>query len=130
MRDRVDALEIGGRPLSDIPINRRDPAVFVSAEGAILIKLDIDAGHIMTGRLQPVDEDAADIAPMPRYQDPHLFTPTFSMEVCPGPIVPRATAFRAKYPCIARKSRGGRRRAACCQLAAPSTPAPNSSRLP
>src|SRR6516164_11594747 len=72
MGDRVDTLEIGGRELSDISIDCRDPAAFVYPKGAILVQLSIDAHHLMTGRLQPVDERAADVAPMSGYQYPHL----------------------------------------------------------
>jgi hypothetical protein len=51
MGDCVDTLEIGGRELSDIPIDRRDPAVLVHSKGAILIQLSIDAHHFVSGRL-------------------------------------------------------------------------------
>src|SRR6266851_1709842 len=126
MSDRVDALEIGGQQLADIPIYRWDPAFLVSSKGAILVKLGINPNHIMTGRLKPVDEGAADIAPMPSYQDPHFLTPTFSREPYPGSIVRRATAFRAGYPYIARMNRGGRLQAAGWRQAVPWTLAPNS----
>src|SRR5262245_28020960 len=73
MGDRVDTLEIAARHLSDIAIDRRDPAVLVAAKGAILVELDVDADDLVTGQLEPLDERATDIAAMPRYQDAHLF---------------------------------------------------------
>src|SRR5215472_5009327 len=77
MSDRVDALEIGGRQFSDIPIDRRDAVVRVPSKGAILVELRIGAHHFMTGRLQQVDKDATDVAAMPRYQDRHSYSHRF-----------------------------------------------------
>src|SRR5215472_11192617 len=119
MGNRINALEIDGGQFSDIPIDRGDPAVFVAAKSAIFVEFGIDAYHFMIGRLQPLNEGAANVAPMPRYQDPHLFTPKFSREPSPGSTVRRATASRARCPCIARTSCDDRRRAACRQQAAP-----------
>src|SRR5437867_2183022 len=130
MGNRVDALEIVGRQLSDIPVDGRDSAILVSPESAILVEFYVNAHHFMSGRLQPVDEGAADVAPVPRYQDPHHFTPTFSRELCPGSIVRRAAAFHAGYPYIARTRYGGRPRAAPQRRAVPMARAPNLSRRP
>src|SRR6516225_11638451 len=106
MGDRVDAFQIGGRQLPDVPIDRRDPAVLVSAKGAILVEFGVDADHLMTGHLDPVNEDAADVTPMPCYQDPHTFTPIFSREPGPQPRAPRAIASPGVCPCTARTSCG------------------------
>src|SRR5215469_526570 len=125
MSDRVDAFEIGGRQLSDIPIDSPNPTVFVAPKGAVFVELSVDADDFVTSRLQSIDEGAADVAAMPRYQDPHLFTPMFSREPCPGSITPRATACRAVYPCTANTNRGDRRRADRWPQALPWVPAPN-----
>jgi hypothetical protein len=67
MGDRVEAFEIDRRQLPYVAVDCRDPAVFVSSKGAVLIEFRVDAHDFMTGRHQPVDEGAADIAPMPGY---------------------------------------------------------------
>src|SRR5215467_14255066 len=130
MSDRVDALEIGGRQFSDIPIDRRDAAVRVPSKGAILIELRIDAHQFMTGRLQPVDEDAADVAAMPRYQYAHLLTPTFSRGLGPLSRVHRATSSPGVCPWTARTSYGDRPPAASPRRAVPWARAPNLSCRP
>src|SRR6516164_194295 len=128
MGNSIDAFEIGARQLPDVLIDRRDPAVLVSPEGAILIELGVDPDHLMTGRLHPVDEDAPDVAPMPSYQDAHLFTPTFSRGPGPRSRVPRATASPEVCPCTARTSYDDRPRADPPRRAVPWGRAPNLSR--
>src|SRR5262249_50149740 len=132
MSDRVDALEIGGRQFSDIPIDRRDAVVRVPSKGAILVELRIGAHHFMTGRLQQVDKDAADVAAMPRYQDtlsyPHRsqgLPPTVSRARGPLSIVHRATSSPRVCPCTARTSYGDRPPAAAPRRAVPWARAPN-----
>ena len=70
MDDRVESLEIAPPDVADVLPDVPDPRERV-AEGAGLVEVTVEAGHLVPGVLEEGDEDAADVALVSGDQDLH-----------------------------------------------------------